>query len=81
MKNTRKMLPEECVDISCCEETSSLKDEGVLRKSAEKLKPYLMQAVTALGDPSDTYTEIVTSVCGGTTATFPRDDENHSQLS
>ncbi|GKC13530.1 sister chromatid cohesion protein PDS5-like protein isoform X1 [Tanacetum coccineum] len=42
--------------------------EGVLWKSAEKLKPYLMQAVTALGDPLDTYTEIVTSVCGGTTA-------------
>ncbi|GJR13972.1 sister chromatid cohesion protein PDS5-like protein isoform X1 [Tanacetum coccineum] len=55
--------------------------EGVLWKSAEKLKPYLMQAVTALGDPLDTYTEIVTSVCGGTTATFQRDDENHSQLS
>nr|GEZ37524.1 sister chromatid cohesion protein PDS5-like isoform X1 [Tanacetum cinerariifolium] len=36
-------------------------------KSAEKLEPYLMQAVTALGDPLDTYTEIVTSVCGGTT--------------
>ncbi|GJR32235.1 external alternative NAD(P)H-ubiquinone oxidoreductase B1, mitochondrial-like protein [Tanacetum coccineum] len=35
--------------------------EGVLWKSAEKLKPYLMQAVTALGDPLDTYTEIVTS--------------------
>nr|GEV16205.1 sister chromatid cohesion protein PDS5-like isoform X1 [Tanacetum cinerariifolium] len=44
--------------------------EGILWKSAEKLKPYLMQAVTALGDPLDTYTEIVTSVCGGTTATF-----------
>ncbi|GJT77521.1 sister chromatid cohesion protein PDS5-like protein isoform X1 [Tanacetum coccineum] len=55
--------------------------EGVLWKSAEKLKPYLMQAVSALGDPLDTYTEIVTSVCGGTTATFQRDDENHSQLS
>ena len=54
--------------------------EGVLWKSAEKLKPYLMQAVTALGDPLDAYTEIA-SVCGGTTATFQHDDENHSQLS
>ena len=40
-----------------------------------------MQAVTALGDPLDAYTEIVTSVCGGTTATFQLADENHSQLS
>nr|GEV37852.1 sister chromatid cohesion protein PDS5-like isoform X1 [Tanacetum cinerariifolium] len=38
------------------------------KKRASELKPYLMQAVTALGDPLDTYTEIVTSVCGGTTA-------------
>nr|GEY20482.1 sister chromatid cohesion protein PDS5-like isoform X1 [Tanacetum cinerariifolium] len=55
--------------------------EGVLWKSAEKLKPYLMQAVSALGDPLDTYTEIVTSVSGGKTATFQRNDENHSQQS
>ncbi|GJT78228.1 armadillo-type fold protein [Tanacetum coccineum] len=36
--------------------------EDVLKKSAEKLKPYLMPALTALGDLLDTYSEIVTRV-------------------
>ncbi|PWA55577.1 Armadillo-type fold [Artemisia annua] len=52
--------------------------EDVLKKSAEKLKPYLMPALTALGDSLDTYTEIVTRVCEGTTAAMKRDDENAS---
>ncbi|GJY76234.1 sister chromatid cohesion protein PDS5-like protein isoform X1 [Tanacetum coccineum] len=52
--------------------------EEVLKKSAEKLKPYLMPALTALGDSLDSYTEIVTRVCEGTTAAMKRDDENDS---
>nr|GFB98292.1 sister chromatid cohesion protein PDS5-like isoform X1 [Tanacetum cinerariifolium] len=40
--------------------------EEVLKKYAEKLKPYLMPALTALGDSLDSYTEIVTRVCEGT---------------
>ncbi|GJR75948.1 armadillo-type fold protein [Tanacetum coccineum] len=52
--------------------------EDVLKKSAEKLKPYLMPALTALGDSLDTYSEIVTRVCEGTTAAMKRDDENDS---
>nr|GEV97261.1 RNA-directed DNA polymerase, eukaryota [Tanacetum cinerariifolium] len=43
--------------------------ETVLWKSAEKIRPYLRQAVTVLGDPFDAYTEIVATVCGWTTAT------------
>ncbi|GKA26860.1 sister chromatid cohesion protein PDS5-like protein isoform X1 [Tanacetum coccineum] len=42
--------------------------EDVLKKYAEKLKPYLMQAPTALGDSLDAHTEIVTRVCEGTAA-------------
>ncbi|GKC58261.1 putative sister chromatid cohesion protein Pds5, partial [Tanacetum coccineum] len=55
--------------------------EEVLKKSAEKLKPYLMPALTALGDSLDSYTEILTrvcEVCEGTTAAMKRDDENDS---
>ncbi|KAJ0736298.1 putative sister chromatid cohesion protein Pds5 [Helianthus annuus] len=43
--------------------------ERVLVKSAERLKPYLLPAVTALGESLDTYTKVVTAVCKGTTAT------------
>ncbi|GJU10677.1 armadillo-type fold protein [Tanacetum coccineum] len=52
--------------------------EDVLKKSAEKLNPYLMSALTALCDLLDTYFEIVTRVCEGTTAAMKRDDENDS---
>ncbi|KAI7749512.1 hypothetical protein M8C21_001877, partial [Ambrosia artemisiifolia] len=54
--------------------------EGVLLKSAEKLKPYLMPALTSLGESLDTYTKVVTSVCEGTTATFENNDENTSVI-
>ncbi|KAJ0491447.1 putative sister chromatid cohesion protein Pds5 [Helianthus annuus] len=43
--------------------------ERVLVKSAERLKPYFLPAVTALGESLDTYTKVVTAVCKGTTAT------------
>ncbi|GJW40619.1 armadillo-type fold protein [Tanacetum coccineum] len=42
--------------------------EDVLKKYAEKLKPYLMPAPTALGDALDAHTEIVTRVCEGIAA-------------
>ncbi|GKB94168.1 armadillo-type fold protein [Tanacetum coccineum] len=54
--------------------------EDVPKKSAEKLKPYLMSALTTLGDLLDTYSEIVTKVCEGTTAAMKRDDENDSGI-
>ncbi|GKC10194.1 2-oxoglutarate dehydrogenase, mitochondrial-like protein [Tanacetum coccineum] len=50
--------------------------EEIRKKSVEKLKPYLMPSLTAL----DSYTEIVTRVCEGTTATTKRNDENASWL-
>ncbi|KAJ0443579.1 putative sister chromatid cohesion protein Pds5 [Helianthus annuus] len=43
--------------------------ERVLVKSAERLKPYLLPVVTALGESLDTYTKVVSAVCKGTTAT------------
>ncbi|GJU39900.1 sister chromatid cohesion protein PDS5-like protein isoform X1 [Tanacetum coccineum] len=52
--------------------------EDVLKKFAEKLKPYLMSALTALGDLLDTYSKIVTRVCKGTTAAMKHVDENDS---
>lgn len=52
--------------------------EGVLLRSADKLKPYLKQAVISLGDTLDKYTKIVAAVCEGTTATFEHNDENAS---
>ena len=55
--------------------------ETVLSNSAEKIRPYLRQAVIALGDPLDAYTEIVASVCQLTAATFQGDNENASRLS
>ncbi|KAM0070122.1 putative sister chromatid cohesion protein Pds5 [Helianthus debilis subsp. tardiflorus] len=54
--------------------------ERVLVKSAERLKPYLLPAVTALGESLDTYTKVVTAVCKGTTATNENNDENTSGL-
>ncbi|CAI9290862.1 unnamed protein product [Lactuca saligna] len=52
--------------------------EGVILKSAAKLKPYLMPAVISLGDTLDMYTQVVASVCEGTPATIEHDDENAS---
>ncbi|KAI3690114.1 hypothetical protein L2E82_48089 [Cichorium intybus] len=52
--------------------------EGVLMKSASKLKPYLMPAVISLGDTLDMYTQVVASVCEGTSATIEHNDENAS---
>ncbi|KAJ0876255.1 putative sister chromatid cohesion protein Pds5 [Helianthus annuus] len=54
--------------------------ERVLVKSAERLKPYLLPAVTALGESLDTYTKVVTAVCKGTTATNENNHENTSGL-
>ncbi|XP_071727463.1 sister chromatid cohesion protein PDS5 homolog C-like [Rutidosis leptorrhynchoides] len=54
--------------------------EGVLMKSADKLKPYLMPAVTSLGVTLDEYTKVVASICEGTTATVEQNDENESAL-
>ncbi|KVH91665.1 Armadillo-type fold [Cynara cardunculus var. scolymus] len=52
--------------------------EGVLLKSAAKLRPYLMPALISLGDTVDNYSQVVASVCEGTTATFEHNDENAS---
>nr|GFA89011.1 sister chromatid cohesion protein PDS5-like isoform X1 [Tanacetum cinerariifolium] len=38
--------------------------EEVLKKSAEKLKPYLMPALTALGDSLDSYTALAVTALG-----------------
>lgn len=54
--------------------------EGVLLKSAAKLRPYLMPALISLGDTVDNYSQVVASVCEGTTATFEHNDENASGL-
>ncbi|XP_076951233.1 uncharacterized protein LOC143624472 [Bidens hawaiensis] len=54
--------------------------EGVLLKSADKLKPYLKPALVSLGESLDMYTKVVTSVCEGTTATFESNDENTSVI-
>ncbi|MFS7950618.1 putative sister chromatid cohesion protein Pds5 [Helianthus anomalus] len=47
---------------------------------AERLKPYLLPAVTALGESLETYTKVVTAECKGTTATNENNDENTSGL-
>ncbi|XP_076948936.1 uncharacterized protein LOC143621383 [Bidens hawaiensis] len=54
--------------------------EGVLLKSADKLKPYLKPALVSLGESLDMYAKVVTSVCEGTTATFESNDENTSVI-
>nr|XP_043627353.1 dentin sialophosphoprotein-like isoform X2 [Erigeron canadensis] len=53
--------------------------EGVLLKSADKLKPYLMPAIVSLGDTLDKYTEVVASICEGKTATVEQNDEIASE--
>ncbi|KAL4565214.1 hypothetical protein LXL04_029300 [Taraxacum kok-saghyz] len=52
--------------------------EGVLLKSASKVKPYLMPAVESIGDTLDMYTQAVASICEETTATIEHNDENAS---
>nr|XP_043628505.1 uncharacterized protein LOC122599950 [Erigeron canadensis] len=49
--------------------------EGVLLKSADKLKPNLMPATVSLGDTSEEYTKVAASVCEGKTATVEHSDE------
>ncbi|GJW21341.1 reverse transcriptase domain-containing protein, partial [Tanacetum coccineum] len=66
------------LDLECDRMIEENLGEDVLKKSAEMLKPYLMPALTALGDSLDTYSEIVTRVCEGTTAAMKRDDQNDS---
>ncbi|XP_076902123.1 uncharacterized protein LOC143556758 [Bidens hawaiensis] len=48
--------------------------KDVLLKSAEKLKPYMMPALTALGESLDKYHKVVTAVCEGTAANFDDTD-------
>ncbi|XP_076936673.1 uncharacterized protein LOC143603892 [Bidens hawaiensis] len=48
--------------------------KDVLLKSAEKLKPYMMPALTALGESLDNYHKVVTAVCEGTAANFDDND-------
>ncbi|XP_071730569.1 sister chromatid cohesion protein PDS5 homolog C-like [Rutidosis leptorrhynchoides] len=55
-------------------------EEGILMKSADKLKPYMMPAVTSLGARLDEYSKVVASICEGTTATVEQNDKNESGL-
>ncbi|KAK9077874.1 hypothetical protein SSX86_006212 [Deinandra increscens subsp. villosa] len=54
--------------------------KGVLLKSADKLKPYMIPALTSLGELLDIYHEVVAAVCEGTTANFQNNDDNDSGL-
>ncbi|KAM0014746.1 putative sister chromatid cohesion protein Pds5 [Helianthus debilis subsp. tardiflorus] len=49
--------------------------KGVLLKSAEKLKPYMMPALTSLGESLDMYHKVVAAVCDGTTANIENKDD------
>uniref|UniRef100_A0A251VDY9 Uncharacterized protein n=1 Tax=Helianthus annuus TaxID=4232 RepID=A0A251VDY9_HELAN len=50
--------------------------KGVLLKSAEKLKPYMMPALTSLGESLDMYHKVVAAVCDGTTANIENKDDD-----
>ncbi|XP_076942920.1 sister chromatid cohesion protein PDS5 homolog D-like [Bidens hawaiensis] len=50
--------------------------KGVFLKSADKLKPYVMRALTSLGESLDMYHKVVAAVCEGTTADFDSNDDN-----
>ncbi|KAI7752993.1 hypothetical protein M8C21_026734 [Ambrosia artemisiifolia] len=52
--------------------------KGVLLKSAEKLKPYVMPALTSLGESLDTYHKVVAAICEGTTSYIETEDNNNS---
>ncbi|KAK9059431.1 hypothetical protein SSX86_022051 [Deinandra increscens subsp. villosa] len=54
--------------------------KGVLLKSANKLKPYMIPALTSLGESLDMYHEVVAAICEGTTANFQNNDDNDSGL-
>ncbi|XP_076942912.1 uncharacterized protein LOC143612948 [Bidens hawaiensis] len=51
--------------------------KDVFLKSADKLKPYLMPALTALGESLDKYHKVVAAVCEGTAANF---DDNDAEV-
>ncbi|MFS7923339.1 putative sister chromatid cohesion protein Pds5 [Helianthus anomalus] len=48
----------------------------VLLKSAEKLKPYMMPALTSLGESLDMYHKVVAAVCDGTIANIENKDDD-----
>ncbi|KAK9059434.1 hypothetical protein SSX86_022054 [Deinandra increscens subsp. villosa] len=54
--------------------------KGVLLKSADNLKPYMIPALTSLGESLDMYHEVVAAVCEGTTADFESNDDNDCGL-
>ncbi|KAM0029886.1 putative sister chromatid cohesion protein Pds5 [Helianthus debilis subsp. tardiflorus] len=50
--------------------------KGVLLKSAEKLKPYMMPALTSLGESLDMYHKVVAAVCDGKIANIENKDDD-----
>ncbi|XP_022029340.1 hepatoma-derived growth factor-related protein 2 isoform X3 [Helianthus annuus] len=50
--------------------------KGVLLKSAEKLKPYMMPALTSLGESLDMYHKVVAAVCDGAIANIENKDDD-----
>ncbi|KAI3713639.1 hypothetical protein L1987_72222 [Smallanthus sonchifolius] len=52
--------------------------EAVIRKSADKLRPYLNKAVAILGDLLVDYSPVLTSICEGTTDFVEHNDESAS---
>ncbi|XP_024995527.1 microtubule-associated protein futsch-like isoform X2 [Cynara cardunculus var. scolymus] len=52
--------------------------EAVLQKSADKLKPYLIETLRILGDSLDNYSQVLASICEGTTDVVEHNDENAS---
>ncbi|KAJ9549618.1 hypothetical protein OSB04_022161 [Centaurea solstitialis] len=52
--------------------------EAVLQKSAAKLRPYLIETLRVLGDSLDNYSQVLASICEGTTDAVEHNDENVS---
>ncbi|KAK9052923.1 hypothetical protein SSX86_029553 [Deinandra increscens subsp. villosa] len=52
--------------------------EEVIKKSADKLRPYLDKAVAILGDSLADYSKVLTSICKGTTDSVDHNDDSAS---
>lgn len=52
--------------------------EEVIRKSADKLRPFLNQLVNILGGSLDDYSQVLTSIIKGTTNVVEHNDESAS---